>query len=135
MRSENIRVNELYKMLRDFYITYFPQRISDNIDMTANYKRMLIEYLNGEFFDAEIKAADGIYKITGDIVQVYKESNPPEGSTAYLIAKLSEDGELKKLLDNGVKDLEDFDFWLNMEGYVKNGVASEKLITQKEWFD
>ncbi|EHS5979081.1 hypothetical protein KV930_003261 [Escherichia coli] len=135
MRSENIRVNELYKMLRDFYITYFPQRISDNIDMTANYKRMLIEYLNGEFFDAEIKAADGIYKITGDIVQVYKESNPPEGSTAYLIAKLSEDGELKKLLDNGVKDLEDFDFWLNMEGYVKNGVASEKLITQKEWFN
>lgn len=36
---------------------------------------MLIEYLNGEFFDAEIKAVDGIYKITGDIVQVYKESN------------------------------------------------------------
>ncbi|HBC0036231.1 TPA: hypothetical protein JGA48_000370 [Salmonella enterica] len=135
MRSENIRVNELYKMLRDFYITCFPQRISDNIDMTANYKRMLIEYLNGEFFDAEIRAVDGIYKITGDIVQVYKESNPPEGSTAYLIAKLSEDGELKKLLDNGVKDLEDFDFWLNMEGYVKNGVASEKLITQKEWFN
>ncbi|EIS74099.1 hypothetical protein YPPY66_2883, partial [Yersinia pestis PY-66] len=56
-------------------------------------------------------------------------------STAYLIAKLSEDGELKKLLDNGVKDLEDFDFWLNMEGYVENGVASEKLITQKEWFN
>ncbi|EIS74072.1 hypothetical protein YPPY66_2884, partial [Yersinia pestis PY-66] len=37
-------------MLRDFYITCFPQRISDNIDMTVNYKRMLIEYLNGEFF-------------------------------------------------------------------------------------
>lgn len=134
MRNENIRVDELYKILRDFYITRFPQRIPDNIDMTANYKTALIEHLNGDFFDAEIKVVDGAYKITGDIVQIYKESNPPKGSTAYFIAKLSEEGELKKLLDNGVKDLEDFDFWLNMEGYVKDGVASEKFIKQKEWF-
>ncbi len=133
MRSENIRINEFYKMLRDFYIARFPQRISDDIDMTANYKTMLIEYLNGEFFDAEIKVVNGTYKITGDIVDVYKESNPPEGCTAYLIAKLSEDGELDKLLSNGVKDIEDLDSWLKMEGFVKNGVASEKLIKQKEW--
>lgn len=133
MRSKNIRINEFYKMLRDFYITRFPQRISDDIDMTANYKTMLIEYLNGEFFDAEIKVVNGRYKITGDIVEVYKESNPPEGCTAYLIAKLSEEGELDKLLSNGVKDIEDLDSWLKMEGFVKNGVASEKLIKQKEW--
>ncbi|EDQ0555221.1 hypothetical protein CSP34_002283 [Salmonella enterica subsp. diarizonae] len=133
MRSKNIRINEFYKMLRDFYITRFPQRISDDIDMTANYKTMLIEYLNGEFFDAEIKVVNGKYKITGDIVEVYKESNPPEGCTAYLIAKLSEEGELDKLLSNGIKDIEDLDFWLKMEGFVKNGVASEKLIKQKEW--
>ncbi|EGB6256593.1 hypothetical protein H7397_001487 [Salmonella enterica] len=133
MRSENLRVDELYEMLRDFYITRFPQRIADNIDMTAHYKTMCVEYLNNQFMDAEIKPVNGVYKITGEIVNVYKESNPPEGSIAFLIAKLSDDGEIKKLLNNAAKDLEDFDFWLNMEGYVKNGVASEKLIKQKEW--
>ncbi|ATI90052.1 hypothetical protein H0K13_001022 [Salmonella enterica] len=131
MRSENLRVDELYEMLREFYINRFPQRISDNFDMTVNYKTMLIEYLNGKFFNAEIKPVNGVYKITGDIVDAYKASNPPEGSTAYLIAKLSEEDELKRLLNDGVKDLEDLDFWLKIEGFVKEGVASEKLLKQK----
>jgi hypothetical protein len=133
MQSEYIRVFEFYKMLRESYINRFPQRIPENIDMTAHYKTMCIEYLNNQFMDAEIKPVNGVYKITGKIVDVYKESNPPEGSIASLIAKLSEDGEIKKLLGNAAKDLEDFDFWLNMEGYVKNGVATEKFIKQKDW--
>ncbi|MGI8488781.1 hypothetical protein QWJ20_09615 [Pectobacterium sp. S5] len=133
MKSEYIKIAEFYKILRDYYINTFPERVSDKIDRTATFKKLVIDHLNNKFIDAKIEPVNGVYQITGSIVEAYKKSAPPEGSTAYLIAKLSESGEIKKLLASAAKDLADLDFWLGVEGYVKNGLASEKLFMQKEW--
>lgn len=132
MRSEYITIHEFYKLLRESYTSRFPQRFPINFDMTANYKTMLIGYFNNRFRDAKINNNNGRYELIGDIIDVYKKSNPPEGSLAYLISKLSDKEELSKFINNATKDLEDLDNWLSREGFVKEGVASEKLLKQKE---
>ena len=132
MRSEYITIHEFYKLLRESYNSRFPQRFPINFDMTANYKTMLIGYFNNRFRDAKINNNNGRYELIGDIIDVYKKSNPPEGSLAYLISKLSDKEELSKFINNETKDLEDLDNWLSREGFVKEGVASEKLLKQKE---
>ncbi|AYK02165.1 TPA: hypothetical protein MYL17_004913 [Klebsiella pneumoniae] len=132
MRSEYITIHEFYKLLRESYISRFPQRFPINFDMTANYKTMLIGYFNNRFRDAKINNNNGRYELIGDIIDVYKKNNPPEGSLAYLISKLSDKEELSKFINNATKDLEDLDNWLSREGFVKEGVASEKLLKQKE---
>ncbi|EPL3857785.1 hypothetical protein ACYBQP_28120 [Klebsiella pneumoniae] len=132
MRSEYITIHEFYKLLRESYINRFPQRFPINFDMTANYKTMLIGYFNNRFRDAKINNNNGRYELIGDIIDVYKKGNPPEDSLAYLISKLSDKEELSKFINNATKDLEDLDNWLSREGFVKEGVASEKLLKQKE---
>ncbi|AMO49482.1 Hypothetical protein AKI40_3099 [Enterobacter sp. FY-07] len=134
MRNKYLKISELFDMMRNFYINKFPQKISDTLDMKANYTRIIIDRLNNGFMDAKIELKNGRYEVTGDIVEAYIKSNPPEGSIAYIIKELSDVNKLSQFISDATKDLEDFDSWLKIEGFVKEGLASEKLIKQKNWF-
>ncbi|AMO49470.1 Hypothetical protein AKI40_3086 [Enterobacter sp. FY-07] len=134
MRNKYLKISELFHMMRNFYINKFPQKISDTLDMKANYTRIIIDRLNNGFMDAKIELKNGRYEVTGDIVEAYIKSNPPEGSIAYIIKELSDVNKLSQFISDATKDLEDFDSWLKIEGFVKEGLASEKLIKQKNWF-
>ncbi|MBN3099949.1 hypothetical protein H4F38_19575 [Pectobacterium brasiliense] len=124
MKNEIYDLNTLYHMIKNHFMINFPHKI------IFNELDVINEHLNHLNKSAEIQRTDTGYHFDNPSPTVKSGdffSSPLELNAMKIESYFSQPSGIEKMAE----DIYALYFWLQKEGYIDNGVATEKMLVSK----
>lgn len=121
MKNDILTINDIYNVIREHYISNFPYELQfQSVDALNKYVKQLnknaaLTKLNGKY----------IFENPDPTPEVDSPFSNSEGSIARTLEKylLQESG-----IQNLFQDINAMHLWLSQSGFIKSGIATEKML-------